>query len=153
MSGSGAYARLFDFGEGPNLGTIFVSRYSTEDRLYFGGHLDGINYVDHAADAGTWTVDQWRHAVLTITPITQLEAQYDLYLDGALIATKYWKPLVSKFLFSNYLGKSNWQDGPYVGMMDSFSIYSVALNIAEITSLLRVSPATTLRRTALTLSS
>lgn len=132
-SGSGNWARIFDFGRGQNIDNIGISpNASNVNQLGFfctpgdNFYLGDINYNDN----------KWRHIVWTLTysPEGSSTSIWKIYIDGELKADLTGRVYPSTSVTRNlsYIGKSNWgNDGYYNGWLDDFRMYNRVLNVSE----------------------
>jgi hypothetical protein len=137
LDGSGPYARLFDFGNGPEQDNIVLGRYDTTDRLVFSVWRSQTENI-YCSATGLWISNQWRHLAWTISSTRGTEAAHSMYIDGALMAFPTLYHPANTVLRSNYIGKSNWNHGATVANIDSFKIYSSLLTSVHIANLMQV---------------
>jgi hypothetical protein len=137
-TGFGTYARVFDFGNGEGIDNILVARQGTSTSLEFSLIRSG-SLSQYITGADVWTTGMWRHFAWTLLPTDSTRATWCVYIDGQLIKSFVgWYP-ESKRLTANYVGKSSWKsDGPFVGFIDTFSVYSAALSAEEVLTLSKV---------------
>jgi len=115
------WARVIDFGNGPNANNILMAREGTSDHLQFQClSWGGVNNLD---SPGQWANNTWQHLVATITP----GALGTLYKNGQQVGQWTSRTVPSGVLRrNNYIGKSNWPDALYKGRMDELTIATVA---------------------------
>ena len=136
--GSGANARLFDFGNGRLQNNIVSSRSKTSDAmdLYV---IRGSSVNSYATAAGTWASGVWKLFTWTLEPTDATLSTWSVYFDGLFTASVVKFYPVNIDLTSSYIGKSNFPaDGVFVGSLDSFVVYPAALKAAEVLALFKV---------------
>ena len=124
------FNRVWDFGIGTN-DNILCGIYPSSNNL--------IAVVKKAAtDQGTQTIvngalgtEVWKHICLTITGTTA-NLWYNSGSNGFTLSSA---RNFNSLLTTNYIGKSNWADGPWHGAMDDFRIYTKALTSTEVAAL------------------
>jgi hypothetical protein len=133
---SGAWARVFDFGNGPANNDILCSINGVNlNYLYFEDYygtvptnisLTDINYNDNT----------WRHVVWTLTYAAagSNTSTWNIYINGALKTTgtskSYPNPAVTRTI--SYIGRSNWSaDAYYNGNIDDYRIYNSVLTASQ----------------------
>lgn len=129
----GTYSRIFDFGTGtgtymflsPKAGSI------TRFAITTGGNAAGREQV---IDAPALPAGEWKHVAVTLTG-----SQGVLYIDGVEAGRNDHMTLRPSDLGktkNNYIGKSQFADPYFDGLVDDFRIYSRALSAAEIAALI-----------------
>ncbi len=137
---SGAWARIFDFGNGPANNVILCSiNGGNANYLYFEDFyatvptnvtLSDINYNDNT----------WRHVVWTLSYAAagSNTSTWNIYINGTLKTTgtskSYPNPAVTRTI--SYIGRSNWSaDFYYNGNIDDFRIYNAVLTAPQVTTI------------------
>lgn len=130
---SGAWARIFEFGNGAPNNTIdvTVNFMSSTNQLAYeiqngSGGLIEIN-------SGLVVNDNtWRHLVWTVSTANT----WLLYINGALYKTDTNMYYPNQVLRGNaWLGKSEWNDQPFNGQMDDFRVYNCVLSANDVAKL------------------
>ena len=79
-----------------------------------------------------WQNNVWKHIIWVIMPKTsaKLTAEWHVYFDGVLTLTHdgYYP---RSGLMSGWIGKDAGNSNPYVGYMDSFMVFPMALHWSE----------------------
>ncbi len=124
-NGSGQWQRIFDFGNNTKQ-YMFLTPRSGSNTLRF-AIKNGAG--EQIVETSQLAANQWAHVAVTLGGGTA-----KLYVNGELKATKTGfttKP--SDFKPSkNYIGKSQWPDPLFNGMIDEFRVYDHVLTDAEI---------------------
>jgi hypothetical protein len=137
---AGAFARIFDFGVDGGGNFMALAREWMYNLLFTRYvRMSAVPDVKNVFYDQMWDGNIWRHAVWVLAA-TGTSARWDFYMDGVLLATTadMYYPVDATWNL-NYLGKSNWPDGPYVGYMDSFYIFPTALSADQAVLLYQVS--------------
>jgi hypothetical protein len=138
-NGSVANARIMDFGNGPTTDNILLMRAASTDSIRV-EISRGADTTFYASTGDAWVESEWRHVAWAMAPTAGGNAQHRIYVDGALRSSQVLYYPVDKDLAENYLGRSNsGEDGAFVGLMDSFSVYSVALTASQVNTMMAVS--------------
>ena len=126
-----AFNRVWDFGIGSASDNILCGIYPSSNNL-----IAIVKKV--ATDIGTSTIvngaldtEAWKHICLTITGTTA-NLRYNSGSNGFTLSSA---RNFNSLLTTNYIGKSNWADGPWHGAMDDFRIYTKALTSTEVAAL------------------
>ena len=127
---SGSYARIFDFGNGPNADNIYMSLYGTSNELFVSiltGGNQGGSYFPWTANVNN---NVWYHAVWVLNPT----GEWTVYVNGEVViqatGAKYPDPVART---SNYLGQSNYgHDAHFNGAIRDFRMYDRVLSAAEV---------------------
>jgi len=132
-SSNGYWARLFDFGSGPENSNIlyapFNSVLSVNNNITVFQPTVGYNYTDN----------NWHHFCWTIayTSLTTDTNTWKLYIDGVVVYTTAvgnYPNITTRT--NNYIGKSNWDDPYATGYVDDFRIYNRVVSSSEVLSLI-----------------
>ncbi|QYR22772.1 putative Ig domain-containing protein [Paenibacillus sp. sptzw28] len=123
--GGGNWQRIFDFGNNTS-DYLFLTPRSGSNTLRFAIKNGGGEQI---VETSQLPANQWVHVAVTLGTGTA-----KLYVNGQLkaennkftIKPSDFKPRV------NYIGKSQWPDPLYNGMIDQFRIYNYVLNAEEI---------------------
>jgi hypothetical protein len=143
MSGCGANARLLAFGNSFN-DSMLIGRSVQSQKLEFIVRRPNMQAAVYVAEDNTWQESVWKHIIWTILPLTSARdsAVWEIYINGTLAAavdglfpTSYANAFVGK-------GISN-DDAPFVGYMDSLTVFPDALSDNEIRLVYEVSVACT----------
>jgi hypothetical protein len=133
----GAWQRIFDFGNDPNVHMFLTPRKFYIDPMRFAITKSGNGY--EIAPDGDCTDDNaalpsgWHHVAVTIDATSHVVV---LYLDGEEAARNTASALAPKDLgktVNNWLGRSQYADDAYyLGSLDDFRIYDFAMSPGEI---------------------
>jgi hypothetical protein len=128
-NGGNAWQRIFDFGNDMS-SYMFLTPSSADNTLRFAITTSG-NANEQMLDTAPLPIGQWTHLALTLSGNTGV-----LYVDGAPRVAGII-PLNPSDINStfNYIGKSQWPDPFFSGMIDDFRIYNYALDQSQIASL------------------
>ena len=126
-----AYARLFDFGNSQQE-TIWVtpdigSGYDPRFEIINGGDGQRLN---PDLESNNWIgPGKWHHVAITIGGNTGR-----MYVDGVLRATNTGMTInpIDLATTLNYIGKSQWPDPEFNGLIDELKIFNYALSTVEI---------------------
>ena len=126
---SGAYARIFDFGNGQESDNILMGLLGTTNELYV--HVYTGNQAGRVVNSAlTYNNNVWYHAAWVLNPT----GNWTVYLNGQVIihATGMTYPnLIARS--SNYLGRSNWGvDAYWNGAFRDFRMYNRIFSAAEV---------------------
>jgi len=127
-NGGGNWQRIFDFGNGTGQ-YLFLTPRSAAGTLRFAIKNGG---AEQALETSPLPIGQWNHVAVTINGNTG-----SLYVNGVLAATSENVTIhPSDFNpVNNYIGKSQWPDPLFNGLIDEFLIYNYALSSAQIAEL------------------
>ncbi|MGC3961173.1 MAG: hypothetical protein QM813_25570 [Verrucomicrobiota bacterium] len=110
--------------------TLFLTPRSASDTLRFAITSSG-NGSEQRLDAAMVATNEWAHVAVVLAGDGG-----KLYVNGALVASNTVTLNPSSFNPAvNYLGKSQWPDPLFNGMMDDFQIYNRALSDFEVANL------------------
>jgi len=136
------FARVFDFGSGTNSYMMLTPQYTTGvdgAKMRFAITNSGAGGEQQISSSVAVPVDTWAHVAVTLSGTTGR-----LYLNGALVGTNAnitVKPSQLGYTTQNYLGRSQFADPFYAGLIDDFRIHARALSAGEVTGLLAGAPA------------
>jgi hypothetical protein len=128
----GAWQRIFDFGNDPNVYMFLTPRLDTAGVMRF-AITTSSNTTEQMVNAPSTLASGWHHVAVTINAANDT---LRLYLDGLLVAENTAVTLTPSDLgntTNNWLGRSQWAaDGYLSGRLDDFRIYSRALSQGEV---------------------
>ena len=131
------WSRIFDFGTGTST-NWFLSPYANNNRIRAAIKLSdsvGEQQADGAdGDNGILEANNWQHLTVVINTADDPNTM-KLYLNGNLIGTRNnltTLPMDLGVTNQNYLGKSQWPDPAFQGMIDDFRIYDTAMTAGEV---------------------
>jgi regulation of enolase protein 1 (concanavalin A-like superfamily) len=127
--GGNNWQRIFDFGNNQTQ-YIFLSPKSGSGtmRLALKDAIRGID-TEYKVDAPALVIGQWVHVAMVLR-----ETRATLYVNGSAAGTVYDVP-VNPSDFSptlNYIGKSQYSDPLFNGLIDDFRVYNYGLSDLEI---------------------
>jgi Glycosyl hydrolase catalytic core/Concanavalin A-like lectin/glucanases superfamily/Putative Ig domain len=127
-NGGGNWQRIFDLGNGTGQ-YLFMTPRSAAGMLRFAIKNGG---AEQALETSPLPIGQWNHVAVTINGNTG-----SLYVNGLLAATSDSITIhPSDFNpANNYIGKSQYPDPLFNGLIDEFLIYNYALSSAQIAGL------------------
>jgi len=132
------WARVFDFAGSKGFMYLTLNAGAPADNTRFSiyaGDPDKEPILSIPVD--NFALDTWYH--IAVTAGSGEGAEYCFYVDGELKATlpvtHASKDIGSDVLMSNYLGKSQFPDPYFDGMMDEFYLFTEALSADEIAAL------------------
>ena len=150
------WAKIFDFGDGTPAGPVGVwealfgwqstNQYMTVTTTNLNNFETGIGQATPVINYNTWYHTVWviqssPGSVTTSNGESTSAANFFVYTNGLLTASSYgsvnngnpntyYPPLVKRS--NQNLGKSNWGDNYFVGEIDTFNVYSIALNANQV---------------------
>lgn len=149
MSG---WAKLFDFGNGVDVGNIVIGIEGTDSTTMYADVYDinQLEYPHGLAELFTPQVNKWYHVVWQIAPanMTAGSAYYYYWVNGQQLA--YTDKIKSGTAYTpvqgaalpalihrrySYVGKSNWNDPLFSGTTDALRVYDYLLPADQITRL------------------
>lgn len=139
-NGSQTWARLFDFGTGFHRYMMFTPRGQSRDgwagmRFAMTANGPGDGPPEQIIDAPTVLPSKrWVHVAVTLSGSTGT-----IYVDGTPVSTNtamFQAPFRLGGTTQNWLGKSQYNDATFNGLIDDFRIYRGALSAAQIASLM-----------------
>lgn len=127
--GGAAWQRIFDFGNNTT-SYMFLSPQSGAGTMRFAITTTG-NEGEQILDTSPLPVGEWTHLTLTLGGNTGI-----LYVNGTpRVAGQILLNPSDVNATLNYLGKSQWPDPLFRGMLDDFRIYDYALDASQVGSL------------------
>ena len=130
--GSGIWARIFDFGNGPGSDNILLGNDPTNNNfLALHVWISAQMYILKTSFA--FNQNAWNHVAVTFDP----SGTWVLYINGVLSTSATSMPYPRSVSRSkNYLGRSNWAaDAYFNGNIKDFRIYNRALSRSEVSTL------------------
>ena len=129
------WARVFDFSGSKGFMYLTLNAGAPADNTRFSIYAgDAVKEPILSIPADTFEMNTWYHIAVTAS-----DAEYCFYVNGELKATlpvtHAPKDIGSDVLMSNYLGKSQFEDPYFDGMMDEFYLFTEALSADEIAAL------------------
>jgi autotransporter-associated beta strand protein len=127
------WMRIFDFGTGTNIYMFLSPQNGQNSKARFSittSSSGGEQKIDAASAIATGT---WTHVAVTLSGSTGI-----IYLNGVASGTNTAMTLNPANLGNttqNYIGKSQWNDPYFNGLVDHFQIYSRALSPSEVAAL------------------
>jgi len=131
-NGGNAWQRIFDFGNNTTQ-YMFLTPSSVSNTLRFGITTSGNGSGEQQVNTTGLPVGQWTHVAVTLNGNVGM-----IYVNGVPRATNTSMTLnPSDFQPSNnYIGKSQWPDPLFNGMIDDVMIADYALDAAQIAELM-----------------
>jgi hypothetical protein len=124
------WSRIFDFGRNTTTNMFLTPQNGSTTRLRFGITTNGAGGEQQITGTSALGAGVWSHVAVTLNGNTGI-----LYLNGVAVGTNNAvtiKPSSLGSTANNYLGKSQYADPYFNGLLDEFRIYSVALSVSEI---------------------
>ncbi len=136
---SGSYARLVDFHNSLDGDGIAMGRNALSNSMVFAVVRDGIP-VELQADLVWPATAVWVHVVWTLSPAVDSGCEWRVYVDGVLQASSKSGLFPADAVMDvNYIGRSNSEShGQFVGFLDSFVIFPVAMKTEGVAVLYKV---------------
>ncbi|MBN1854420.1 MAG: hypothetical protein JW829_16940 [Pirellulales bacterium] len=133
--GGDAWQRVFDFGSSKDR-CLFLTPRSGDDTLRFAVNNFGVRQT---VETGRMEIGQWTHVAVTLNGDIAT-----LYLDGKAVNSNHAFTINPMDInpSMNYIGKSQWPDPLFDGIIDDFRVYNFALSTSEIKSLYDGTPLT-----------
>lgn len=137
-NGGGNWQRFFDFGDGTGR-YLFLTPRASSGRLRFAMTVDGKGNEQIIEAPTAFPAGNWCHVAVTLADT----GTGCLYLNGEPVATNQhmtirpWEIQARR----NYVGKSQWPDPLFDGLIDSVRVYGRALPAEEIRDLALAHPA------------
>ncbi len=145
------WARIFDFGNNTTSYMFLTPTNGTSNgRLRFGITTNSAGGEQQINGPAALSVGVWHHVAVTLNGNSGI-----LYLNGVPVGTNSGmtlRPATLGSTFNNYLGKSQWPDPYFNGLLDEFRIYGVTLSAAEIAATYALGPNQLLSTSSPTLS-
>ena len=132
-NGGNAWQRIFDFGNNTT-SYMFLTPQSGDGTMRF-AITNGGNTSEQILDTDPLPTGQWVHLAVTLSGNTGV-----LYVNG--VPTVAGQILLNPSDINpslNYIGKSQFSDPLFNGMIDDFRIYNYALNQAQVANLVPIS--------------
>lgn len=131
---NGTWARICDFGNGPDKDNIIIAIYNNNLLLNIyrlGSGQTQPNFINYSIND-----NKWYHAVITLTGTSSSNTNIcTAYINGStntFTNTAYLYPNVINRT-NNYLGRSNWNVDPqFFGNIDDFRVYPTVLTAAQV---------------------
>ncbi len=130
LNSTANWARIFDFGNSTTSYMFLTPQNGSTARLRFGITTNSSGGEQQITGSAALTTGVWHHIAVTRNGLTGI-----LYQNGVAVGTNNAmtiKPSNLGSTVNNYLGKSQWPDPYFNGLLDEFRIHSVALSAAEI---------------------
>lgn len=130
--GTTAWQRIFDFGNGENE-YMFLTPKSSSGYLYFGLKHAGNERV---MVAPALTARTWTHVAVTLSATGA-----KMYVNGALVSQSAVITIRPSDInpVLNYIGRSQFSDPLFMGLIDDFRIYNYAMTATEVAQLTTIS--------------
>ena len=138
LNSTANWARIFDFGNNTTSYMFLTPQNGATSRLRFGITTNSAGGEQQITGPAALSVGAWQHVAVTLNGTTGI-----LYLNGAPVGTNSGMTLKPSSLGStvnNYLGRSQWADPYFNGLIDEFRIYSVPLAASEIAATYALGP-------------
>ncbi|MEY4917546.1 MAG: hypothetical protein RL616_1459, partial [Verrucomicrobiota bacterium] len=130
LNSTANWTRVFDFGKDTTTYMFLTPQNGSTTRLRFGITTNSSGGEQQITGTNALTTGVWHQVAVTLKGTNGI-----LYLNGAAVGTNAdmrIKPTNLGSTVDNYLGKSQWPDPYFNGLLDEFRIHSVALSAAEI---------------------
>ncbi len=135
-NGGGAWQRIFDFGDDTTT-NMYLTPTSGDGTMRFAITTSGAA-GEEILDTSPLPTGQWTHLAVTLSGNTGV-----LYVDGApRVAGRILLDTSDLTPTRNFLGRSQYADPLFNGVLDDFRIYDYALSQAEVANLVPVSRST-----------
>jgi hypothetical protein len=122
----GSWQRIMDFGNGSASNNILLSRYGSSDDLWFEIY-NGTSSTSINTSLGI-LYNQLCHYVVTVNGATAY-----VYRNGVLINSGTFATVPTTISRTNcYIGKSNWADAYYQGIIPITKLYNTALSANQV---------------------
>jgi len=132
------WTRIFDFGNSTTSYMFLTPQNGGNGRLRFAITTSGGGGERHLDGPSALAVGTWYHVAVTISGNTGI-----LYANGLPVSTNNAMTLRPSSLgntANNFIGKSQYPDPFFNGLIDEFRIYSVALSSSEIAATYALGP-------------
>lgn len=128
-NGGDVWQRIFDFGN-DTTSYMFLTPRSGDDTMRF-AITDGSNTAEQILDTEVLPANEWVHLAVTLGGNTGV-----LYVNGVpQVAGQILLDPADINSVNNYIGKSQWPDPLFDGMIDDLRIYDYALDQTQIANL------------------
>ncbi len=130
LNSTATWSRIFDFGSSTTNYMFLTPQNGNTSLLRFAITINSSGGEQPVTGISALAVGLWKHVVVTLNGNTGV-----LYFNGVPVGTNSAMTLNPASLgntSNNYLGKSQWSDPYFNGLLDEFRIYSVALSSSEI---------------------
>ena len=121
----GNWQRMVDFGNGTNDNLLLANRWST-NQLEWGIRRGGDNRALVVQDF--WMLNEWQHAVATVDDSSVMK----VYRNGQLMGSMIGHLPRTRSRVNQFVGRSNWNDAYFDGMMDDLRVYDRAVSQNEV---------------------
>ena len=121
----GNWQRVIDFGNGPNNNNLLVANEGTTSRGIWSIRQGGNQRLLRVYDF--WTLNEWQHVTATVNS----QGVMRLYRNGQMLGTSNGHVPTNDTRTNQYIGKSNWGDALFDGMMDDIRVYDRDLTEQE----------------------
>jgi len=143
-SASGSDARIVDFGRGADQDNIVIARKGSTSDLLLSVRVTAQNKLSTCVSTSSWTSNVWRHVVWTLAPTSAAppytDSLWEVYIDGEWRITCPGTYPVNADVAVNYFGKSSLATtGAFVGYLDTFIIYQMAVPADQVPAIYKVS--------------
>ena len=138
LNATAGWTRIFDFGNNTTTYMFLTPQNGSTSRLRFAITTSSSGGEQQINGPSALAVGAWNHVVVTHNGNLGV-----LYLNGVAVGTNSamtLSPLSLGSTSNNYLGKSQWSDPYFNGLMDEFRIYNVALSPTEIAATFNLGP-------------
>lgn len=122
------YARFVDLGNGSSSDNIILGRVSTGTNLFAEVWLGGTRAGSRITATGAIALNTWQMFTMTV----DASGNTILYKNGVVVGSGTTGVPNNVTRVNNYIGKSNWSDAYYQGIMDEVRIYSYPLTQTQI---------------------
>ncbi|MFO1489248.1 MAG: LamG domain-containing protein, partial [Verrucomicrobiota bacterium] len=130
LNSTANWSRIFDFGNSTTTYMFLTPQNGSNARLRFGITTNSSGGEQQITGTAALTTGVWHHVAVTRNGNIGI-----LYQNGVAVGTNSSmtiQPATLGRTANNYLGKSQWPDPYFNGLLDEFRIHSVALSAAEI---------------------
>jgi endoglucanase len=124
------WSRIFDFGQNTTTNMFLTPQNGSTTRLRFAITTNGVEGEQQITGTSALAAGVWYHVAVTLSGNTGL-----LYLNGIPVGTNNsmtLRPASLGFTANNYVGRSQYSDPCFNGLMDEIRISSMALSRSEI---------------------
>jgi len=138
LNSTANWARIFDFGNNTTVYMFLAPQNGSTGKLRYAITTASNGSEQQINCNSTLTTGVWHQVAVTLSATKGI-----LYLDGVPVGTNSAMTLNPSGLgntSNNYIGKSQWPDPYFNGLIDEFRIYSVALSSAEVAATAALGP-------------